>query len=101
MRYGPGTDAWLSPPDPKVPPSGGECIYVERPVPVVDVPGEDGPADWVELEVDVVYDEGNVYSAKVDGEEFCLTRGEIQDAEEAWAMREPDERDEDDRRDDE
>jgi hypothetical protein len=83
MRYGPGTDAWLSPPDPKVPPSGDTCIYVER--------GDD------ELEVVVVFDEGSIWSAKVDGKDFELTADEKQRAEEDWAMREPEERDEPER----
>ncbi len=88
MKRGlPGSDAWLSPPDPKVPPSGDTCIYVER--------GDE------ELEVRVWFDEGSVFKSEVPGRKsgwvpFDLTADEIQRAEEDWATREPEERDEPD-----
>lgn len=92
MRGLPGSDAWLSPPDPKVPPSGDTVIYVER--------GDE------ELEVRVWFDEGSIFEAKVPGRTsgwvpFELTADEKERAEEDWAMREDDGPDEDDRRDDE
>lgn len=87
MRYGPGSDAWLSPPDPKVPPSGDTVIYVER--------GDDSAPELgvEEIEVVVVFDEGSIWSARVDGRDFELTADEKQRAEEDWAQREPEERD--------
>ena len=93
MRYGPGTDAWLSPPDPKVPPSGDDFVYVER--------ESDNEGGWVELEIAVTYDEGSIFSATLNGKPFELTDDEKKRAEEDWAQREPDGPDEDDRRDDE
>jgi len=103
MRGLPGSDAWLSPPDPKVPPSGDTVIYVERPMPWVfpfAEPDDLTAADWwLEFEVVVTFDEGSVWSATLDGKDLELTADEKQRAEEDWAMREPDGPDEDDRRD--
>ena len=76
MRGLPGSDAWLSPPDPKVPPSGDSVIYVER-----EVAGED-----VEFEVAVWFDEGSIWKARVDGKDFELSADEKQRAEEDWAL---------------
>ena len=76
MRSLPGSDAWLSPPEPKVPPSGDSVIYVER-----EVAGED-----VELGVAVWFDEGSIWKAKLDGAPFELTADEKQRAEEDWAL---------------
>ena len=96
MRYGPGTDAWLSPPDPKTPPSGDTVIYVDRDI-CTGAPDDQGST--VEVEVVVVFDEGSIWSAKVDGKDFELTDDEKQRAEEDWSQREPDERDEPERDD--
>ena len=77
----------LDPPEPKTPPSGHHIIYVEREI------GD----ECVELEVGVWFDEGSIWRATVDGKVFKLTPDEIQRAEEDWAMREPDERDDGER----
>ena len=89
MRGLPGSDAWLSPPDEKVPPSGDDVIYVER------LAADE--SEWVEYEITVTYDEGSIFSATLDGKPFTLTADEIKRAEEDWAMdaaENPPERDE-------
>ena len=80
MRGLPGSDAWLSPPDPKVPPSGDSVIYVER-------SDDSAPELGVEeIEVAVWFDEGSIWRARVDGKDFELTADEKQRAEEDWAL---------------
>jgi hypothetical protein len=101
-RYGSSPERSLDPPEPKTPPSGDKVIYVERPIPNVETEEGEGIADWIELAVDVNFDEGRVFSAYLEGtdDEIALTPGEIENAEVDWSedcAAFPDERDDSDR----
>ena len=62
MRYGPGTDAWLSPPERKSRPAMRFSINIERDEPLC---GEAASDNTHEYEVEVEFDDGCVASARI------------------------------------
>ena len=67
MNTGPGTDSWLSPPEPRTP-HGRRArqtltVYIERDEPLCGEPRSDDETHEYEVEVD--FDDGSVYSAAI------------------------------------